>query len=118
MANKKTRNRRRQRSRESGTRGNSRGRSSNYIQILVYLIGGIVAFAAIGGVIALVVNNNNEQLPEIPTGDVSLVDFPIGTGVGNSIPDISLRLNDGSTVSTHSLSSEGKPAFLFFFATW
>jgi hypothetical protein len=42
---------------------------------------------------------------------------PVGNKVGNRIPDVSLELFDGTTVSTASLAEQGKPTFLFFFAT-
>lgn len=42
---------------------------------------------------------------------------PVGNKVGNLIPDVTLELFGGSTVSTSSLAEQGKPTFLFFFAT-
>ena len=41
----------------------------------------------------------------------------VGSKVGNRIPDVTLELFDGTTVSTAGLVAEGKPTFLFFFAT-
>ena len=38
--------------------------------------------------------------------------------VGKKIPDFEFTLFDGSVRSTAQLSSQGQPAFLFFFATW
>jgi peroxiredoxin len=42
----------------------------------------------------------------------------VGTKVGNLAPQYSLRLTDGKKVDSAELISQGKPAFLFFFATW
>ena len=41
-----------------------------------------------------------------------------GNSVGNRVPDFEIRLVDGSAVTSASLLSEGRPVFLFFFATW
>ena len=41
-----------------------------------------------------------------------------GSEVGKKIPDFEFTLFDGSVRSTAQLSSQGQPAFLFFFATW
>ena len=40
-----------------------------------------------------------------------------GQEVGNRIPEFTLALADGTTVSATSLVEQGQPAFLFFFAT-
>ena len=40
-----------------------------------------------------------------------------GFEVGSRIPDFTLELVDGERVSSESLLAEGKPTFLFFFAT-
>lgn len=42
----------------------------------------------------------------------------VGIRVGDQIPDVGLRLVDGSAVNVASLVSARKPVFLFFFATW
>ena len=41
----------------------------------------------------------------------------VGNRVGNRIPDITLELFGGATVSTSNLVEQGKPTFLFFTAT-
>lgn len=41
----------------------------------------------------------------------------VGNKVGNRIPDITLELFGGDTVSTAGLVEQGKPTFLFFTAT-
>ena len=45
-------------------------------------------------------------------------DIEIGSKVGNRILEFSMRLADGSTVSSTSLANAKEPAFLYFFATW
>ena len=42
----------------------------------------------------------------------------VGTKVGDQIPDVGMRLVDGSRVNVATLVSTRKPVFLFFFATW
>ena len=44
---------------------------------------------------------------------------PLDTGgqVGNRIPDFALELADGSTVTSEGLVLEGRPTYLFFWAT-
>ena len=41
----------------------------------------------------------------------------IGNRVGSRIPDFTLELADGATVTSASLVGQGRPTFLFFFAT-
>ena len=48
-----------------------------------------------------------------------IVDQPeIGTTVGKTVPHFEFTLIDGTKRSTAQLASQGKPVFLFFFATW
>lgn len=42
----------------------------------------------------------------------------IGTTVGKTVPHFEFTLIDGTKRSTAQLASQGKPVFLFFFATW
>lgn len=42
----------------------------------------------------------------------------VGTSVGNIVPNFEFTLVDGTKISTAQLSSQGRPVFLFFFATW
>ena len=51
----------------------------------------------------------------LPAVESSLPDA--GNKVGSRIPDFTLELVDGERVSSESLLAEGKPTFLFFFAT-
>ena len=56
---------------------------------------------------------DTEQLVHgLPIGDPE-----VGHQVGNLVPDFTLALADGSTVTSAQLIEEGRPAFLFFFAT-
>ena len=41
----------------------------------------------------------------------------IGNDIGNRIPDFTLELAEGATVTSASLVEQGQPAFLFFFST-
>ena len=42
----------------------------------------------------------------------------IGYKVGMQVPEFSMRLFDGSTLTSASLADQGKPTFLYFHATW
>lgn len=52
---------------------------------------------------------------------LTAADFPdtndIGNQVGYRIPDFTLELADGSTVTSSGLVEEGRPTYLFFWAT-
>ena len=50
--------------------------------------------------------------------EISVEDAFVGISAGDKIPDFGFQLNDGTFVSTNSLVEQGKPTFLFFFATW
>ena len=48
-----------------------------------------------------------------------IVDQPgLGTDVGKTLPNFEFTLFDGTRRNTAQLSSQGRPVFLFFFATW
>ena len=127
MADRKARNKRRQRARNRPTTraGQTGGRSLT--RILGLTLGGIAVLAAIGGAVAFF-GNASKDLPEAQAGearsiplaslDSSATGATIGTTVGKRIPDFDMLLNNGITVSTSGLIGEGKPTFLFFFATW
>jgi len=127
MARKKPTNKRRQRTRNRRATGIKQTGTRSLTRNLAIILGVIAGFAAIGGAVMFFANDSKDLL-EAPTGearsivrtssDLSSTSATIGTTVGNRIPDISMRLNNGSTVSTGSLIGEGKPTFLFFFATW
>ena len=127
MADRKPRNKRRQGARGKRTREARQTRTPALMRTVGFIVAGIVALAAVGGGVVFFANNSKE-LPQAPTSealsipptssDLSSTSATIGTTVGNRIPDVSMRLNNGSTVSTGSLIGEGKPTFLFFFATW
>ena len=42
----------------------------------------------------------------------------VGTDVGKTLPQFEFTLSDGTKKSTAQLADQGKPVFLFFFATW
>ena len=63
-----------------------------------------------------------ETVNRVVSADVSLPavgpSLPdVGNKVGYRIPDFTLELVDGEKVSSEALLTEGKPTFLFFFAT-
>ena len=47
----------------------------------------------------------------------SAIDFKIGNNIGDRIPDFEIVLTDGSPITSAGLLQNGRPAFLFFFAT-
>ena len=47
----------------------------------------------------------------------SAIDFKIGSNIGDRIPDFEIKLTDGSPITSAGLLQNGRPAFLFFFAT-
>ena len=126
MAKKKSTNKRRQRAREKRASGKETGARS-LTRTLGFVVVGMVAVAAIGGAVAFFVNDS-KKLPQASDGaarsvpsfsaDIASTSAKIGTKVGNRMPDVSMRLNNGNTVTTGGLIGEGKPTFLFFFATW
>jgi hypothetical protein len=57
--------------------------------------------------------------PAAPAKVVVIVEQPgVGTDVGDTLPRFEFTLFDGTKRSTAQLSSQGRPIFLFFFATW
>ena len=42
----------------------------------------------------------------------------IGSAVGERVPDFEVTFLDGGSVSREELAADGRPAFLFFMATW
>ena len=127
MADGKARNRRRQRARNKRASGAERTGTRGLTRSIGLTLGGVVALAAIVGALVFFANDS-KGTPEAQTGeagsitrtssDLSSAVATIGTSVGYRIPDISMVLNNGNTVSTGGLVREGKPTFLFFFATW
>ncbi len=127
MANRKSSNKRSQRSRDRRAKGAGQVGTRSLARTLGLALGGIAAVAAIGGAVAFFANSSR-NLPEAPTEearaiplaslDQSSTGATIGTTVGKRIPDFDMVLNNGNTVTTGSLIGEGKPTFLFFFATW
>ena len=55
----------------------------------------------------------------VPPKAAVIVDQPeVGTAVGKTVPHFEFTLIDGTKRSTAQLANQGKPVFLFFFATW
>ena len=42
----------------------------------------------------------------------------IGSAIGERAPDFEVTFLDGTSVSREELAAEGRPAFLYFMATW
>ena len=47
----------------------------------------------------------------------SAIDFKIGNNIGDRIPEFEIVLTDGTPITSAGLLDNGRPAFLFFFAT-
>jgi len=60
----------------------------------------------------------SSQEPTAAPAMVKIDQPPLGNSVGDTLPKFEFTLADGRTVSTAQLSEQGKPVFLFFFATW
>jgi len=58
------------------------------------------------------------QTTAIPTSEPAAPPPPIGTKVGNRIPDFELELLDGTILTSADLLQRKQPAFLFFHAAW
>lgn len=58
------------------------------------------------------------EIPQVSATSKAISDPPVGSNVGNAIPNFDFTLIDGTTQSTLQLAEEDTPVFLFFFATW
>ena len=119
MAKRKAKNRQRRSARSSHSTGNG-GLTPNKIGIG---IGGLLALVVIVVVLVMSLSTKDESVltqaqAEHLHDEISAEDAFVGIGTGDKIPDFGFQLNDGSIVSTASLVEQGKPTFLFFFATW
>ena len=64
--------------------------------------------------------SNTEMAPETSSlaSDSRSQNVNIGTQVGERLPEFSMRLKDMSSITLEDFVAEGKPVFLYFFATW
>ena len=97
---------------------------------LVLILFGVLAVAAIAcsgdedeatpAEVAAALHHSEQTQPDEPSLAKSPppTDLKVGTEVGNRVPDFTMHLGDGTTVSSASLVSADKPVFLYFFATW
>ena len=73
------------------------------------------------GLAALAAVACGSEEPAAPSPTVapaaSAIDFKIGNNIGDRIPEFEIVLTDGSPISSAGLLENGRPAFLFFFAT-
>jgi hypothetical protein len=59
------------------------------------------------------------SMPEAQSGEAPGSLTPAtGARVGERVPDFAVNLADGSTVTSVELLAQGRPTFLYFFATW
>ncbi len=100
---------RRQRTRES--RSAQRHRSTNKMTWAAGLVVVILVLAA-GGIFYANSQGSEQDLLSSSTAR------EVGKDFGDQIPEFSLRLVNGTTVSSTELVNTEKPAFYFFFATW
>ena len=70
---------------------------------------------------ALAVAACGSEEPAAPSPTVapvqSAIDFKIGNNIGDRIPEFEIVLTDGTPITSAGLLQNGRPAFLFFFAT-
>jgi len=90
---------------------------------IIIAIGGLVALGVVAVVLVMsFVTKDESALTQAQAehlhDEISVEDAFVGIGTGDKIPDFGFQLNDGTLVSTNSLVEQGKPTFLFFFATW
>ena len=73
------------------------------------------------GLVALAAAACGSEEPAAPSPTVapvqSAIDFKIGNNIGDRIPAFEIVLTDGSPITSAGLLQNGRPAFLFFFAT-
>ena len=71
------------------------------------------------GALATACSSEDAAPPSSPTVAPvsSSIDFKIGNNIGDRIPDFEIKLTDGSPITSAGLLQNGRPAFLFFFAT-
>ena len=79
----------------------------------------ITAICACLVALALAACGSEEPAAPSPTvvPRASAIDFKIGNNIGDRIPEFEIVLTDGSPITSAGLLQNGRPAFLFFFAT-
>jgi len=91
---------------------------------------GLAIFLPVAGLAVSVYLSSGNQSPsnspstETPAAEeyvLTAADFPevqdTGNQVGYRIPDVTMELYDGTTVTSASLVEQGRPTYLFFWAT-
>ena len=77
-----------------------------------------ICLAAFAGVLAAACGSEEPAAPSPTVAPVqSAIDFKIGNNIGDRIPDFEIVLTDGTPITSAGLLQNGRPAFLFFFAT-
>ena len=77
-----------------------------------------ILLAAFAVVLAAACGSEEPAAPSPTVAPVtSAIDFKIGNNIGDRIPDFEIVLTDGTPITSAGLLQNGRPAFLFFFAT-
>ena len=77
-----------------------------------------ILLAAFAVVLAAACGSEEPPAPSPTVAPVtSAIDFKIGNNIGDRIPDFEIVLTDGTPITSAGLLQNGRPAFLFFFAT-
>ena len=72
----------------------------------------------LGAMLASACGSEEPAAPSPTVAPVSsAIDFKIGNNIGDRIPDFEIELTDGTPITSAGLLQNGRPAFLFFFAT-
>jgi hypothetical protein len=83
----------------------------------VWTVLGLALLLALG--CAAAAPAQSTEMPEAQSGEAPGGLTPAtGARVGNRVPEFAINLADGSTVTSVELLAQGRPSFLYFFATW
>ena len=93
------------------------------IAVLAACGGGVPASerpAATPELARVIVVPDDTPLPIVEPAPIveTVSNLEIGSAVGERAPDFEVTFQDGSSVSREELAAEGRPAFLYFMATW
>ena len=73
---------------------------------------------ALGALLTVACNSEETPAPSPTVAPVaSAIDFKVGNNIGDRIPEFEIVLTDGTPITSAGLLENGRPAFLFFFAT-
>ena len=68
----------------------------------------------------VIVAPDDTPIPIVESAPImeTVSNLEIGSAVGERAPDFEVTFQDGSSMSREELAAEGRPAFLYFMATW